>query len=54
MHSFQYERNIDGKRVRITNVAPIKDKKLWRHIINYVPLDERGGGQKLVAVRLLR
>ena len=39
MHSFQYERNIDGKRVRITNVALIKDKKLWRHIINYVPLD---------------
>ena len=39
MHSFQYERNIDGKRLRITNVALIKDKKLWRHIINYIPLD---------------
>ena len=39
MHSFQYERNIDGIRVRITNVALIKDKKLWRHIINYVRLD---------------
>ena len=39
MHSFQYERTIDGKRMRITNVALIKDKRLWRHIINYVTLD---------------
>ena len=39
MHSFQYERTIDGKRARITNVALIKDKKLGRHIINYITLD---------------
>ena len=39
IHSSQYERNIDGKGLRITNVALIKDKKLWQHIINYIPLD---------------
>ena len=26
LHSFQYEREIDGKRMRITNVALIKEK----------------------------
>ena len=45
IHSFQYERNIDGKGLRINNVALIKDKKLRRHIINYIPLDLGVGGK---------
>ena len=38
LHSFQYERHIDGQRMRVTNVALIREKKLWRHIVNYVPI----------------
>ena len=34
LHSFQYERHIDGQRMRVTNVALIREKKLWRHIVN--------------------
>ena len=38
LHRFQYERHIDGQRMRVTNVALIREKKLWRHIVNYVPI----------------
>ncbi len=36
--SFQFYRSIDNVEHRITNVHLLKDGKIWRHIVNRVPL----------------
>ena len=35
---FQFSRNINGTKHRITNLYLLKEDKIWRHIINRTPI----------------